>query len=132
MSKIGCKCGHIIGDHSDNIPYKGHLLPDVRTGAFFAWVEEETQSYVEAAQAGRVGQWLLERGYGQDYVDLKLSHGEVLEGHIYGRFCMFTRDMYECETCGRILMQSRDDNRFLSYVPDNGKVNAILAAVPVD
>jgi hypothetical protein len=65
MSNLGCKCGYIIGDQTDNIPYKGHMLPDVRTETFFVWLMEETQSYVEAAQAGRVEQWLLERGYGR-------------------------------------------------------------------
>jgi len=131
MSKLGCKCGHVISDQTDNIPYKGHVLADVRYETFFVWLIEETQSYVEAAQAGRVEQWLLERGYEQDYVDLKLSHGDVLHDHIDAHFRMVKRDMYECEACGRIHMETREDNRFVGYAPDNGKVNAIFAAVPV-
>jgi hypothetical protein len=77
MSKLGCKCGHIIRGQTDNISYKGRVLPDARYATFFDWLVEETQSYVETAHAGRVEQWLLERGYGQDYVDRKRSHGDV-------------------------------------------------------
>jgi hypothetical protein len=131
MSTLGCKCGHIIHDTTDNIPYKGHVLPDVHA-TFFDWLAEETQSYVVAAQAERVEQWLLDRGYGQDYVDLKPSHGKVLHDHIHTQFCKLRRHMYECEACGRIYMDTRKDNQFVGYAPDNGKVNAVLAAVPVD
>jgi hypothetical protein len=61
MSKLGCKCGHIIRDQTCNIPYKGHVLPDVRHATFFDWLAEEMQSYVKAAQTHRVEQWLLDR-----------------------------------------------------------------------
>jgi hypothetical protein len=132
MSKLGCECGHVIRDQTDNIPYKGHVLPDVKNNTFFDWLVEETQSYVEAAQAGRVEQWLLERGYTQDYVNLRLSHGDVLHDHIHSQFCKLKRDLYECEACGRIYMQTLEENQFVGYAPDNGKVNAILAAAPVD
>jgi hypothetical protein len=135
MSKLGCKCGHIIRDQTDNIPYKGHVLLDIRHATFFDWLVEETQSYVEAAQAGRVKQWLLERGYAQDYVDRKLGQGHVLDllhYRIHMQFRKLKRDLYECAACGRIHMQTRDGDKFVSYAPDNGKVNAILAALPID
>jgi hypothetical protein len=54
----------------------------------------------------------------------------VLHDRIYGRFCMLTRDIYECESCGRIYMETRENNQFVGYAPDNGKVNAILATTP--
>jgi hypothetical protein len=131
MSKLSCECGHIIRDQTDNIPYKGHVLPDVRWATFFNWLGDETQSYAEAAQAGRVGQWLLERGYPQDYVDRNLSDshgfGHVLAMRIGVQLCKLKRDLYECEACGRIHIERRDNNRFAGYAPDNGKVNAILA-----
>jgi len=132
MSKLACKCGHVISDTTDNIPRKGHVLPDVRYETFFVWLTEETQSYVEAVQAGCVEQWFVARGYAQDYIDLKLSHGDVLHDHIHAQFCRFTRNMYECAACGRIHMETREDHHFWSYAPDNGKVNAILGAAPVD
>jgi hypothetical protein len=130
MSKLGCGCGHVIRDQADNLPYKGHVLLDVQHATFFDWLARETQSYVEAARAGAVEQWLLGRGYTQDYVALKLSHGDVLGDRIHARFCELKRDLYECEGCGRLHMETAEDNRFVGYAPDNGKVNAVLAGAP--
>lgn len=28
MSKLGCVCGHVIRDQTDNLPYKGFILRD--------------------------------------------------------------------------------------------------------
>jgi hypothetical protein len=95
MSKLGCECGHIIRHQTDSTPYKGHVPPDVRLATFLDWLFEPMQSNVEAAQGGRVEQWLLERGYGQDYVDRKPSHGEVLQNRITTQFCMLKRDLFD-------------------------------------
>ena len=51
MSKMGCACGHVIRDQTDDLPYKATVLPDQRLYSFFEWVTEETQSYVGAALA---------------------------------------------------------------------------------
>jgi hypothetical protein len=61
-----------------------------------------------------------------------LSHGDVLYDHIHAQFCMLKCDVYGCEACGRIHMEAREDNQFVGYAPDNGKVNAIFAAGAVD
>ncbi len=93
---------------------------------FFDWVVSETQSYVVAVQLGQVRQWLLGRGYGEDYADLQLDHGNVLHDHIHGYYLMRKRDVYECEGCGRIHIETTD-NSFTAYAPDSGAIEHVLA-----
>jgi hypothetical protein len=52
--------------------------------------------------------------------------------HTHSQFCMLKCDMCGCDACGRIHMQTREDNPFVGYAPDNEKINAIVAAAPVD
>ncbi len=100
----------IIGNYTDNIPDKGPALPDVLQYTFFDWLAKETQSHVEAAQAGRVERRLLERDYRQDYVDRKLS--QVLHDRILWQLGELKRDLYDCEAYGRIYIETRDGNQF--------------------
>src|SRR5262245_33561578 len=97
MSKLGCKCGHVIHDQTDHLSYKGYLLPDIYYAAFFDWLVQELQGYVAAAEAGATEQWLRDKGYTPDYVALKLNHGHALQDHIHAQFCTLKRDVYECE-----------------------------------
>lgn len=130
--KLGCKCGHTIADQTDYLPYKGRILPDLHDEEFFVWIVEQTQGYLNAVREGRAGPWLLERGFKQDYIDLGLTNTEVLHDLISTKFLGFKRDMYECGACGRIHIEARESNRFISYAPDNGVTNAILADSPAD
>lgn len=132
MSKLGCACGHVIPDQTDNLPYKGHLLPDLYHDEFFDWMADQAASYVAAARSGQTEAWLMERGYGQDYVDLKLSDAEVLHDRIHTRFLSLKRDVYECGGCGRLHVETRENNRFMGYAPDNRKINAVLDRVQGD
>jgi hypothetical protein len=128
MSKLGCPCGNVIPDQTDYLPYKGHVLSDLHCDDFFEWVVEQTQRYLEATREGRRGAWLIEEGFKQDYIDLKLSDSEVLHDLIYTRFLTLKRDMYECDMCGRLHVQAQNGPRFVAYGPDNGCFNAVLDA----
>ena len=121
MSKMGCACGHVIRDQTDDLPYKATVLPDQRLHSFFEWVTEETQSYVEAALAHAVGDWLLAKGYKADYVALKLRHGEVLYDHIANKYRELSRDVYQCTACLRLYVQRSGTQRFVAFSPDDGE-----------
>ncbi|MDQ1921116.1 hypothetical protein [Massilia pseudoviolaceinigra] len=133
MSKLGCTCGKTISDNSDSLPYKASVLPDVNYNPFFEWLVDETQRYVTAALNGSVDEWLLQKGYGKDYVDLKLSHGNIMLDHIHTKYISLSRDMFECQTCGRVLVELSTNNHFTAYAPDSGSYNRVLAGDrPVD
>ena len=126
MSKLGCICGYTIPDNTGGLPYKAALLKDARNEAFFDWVVSETQSYVVAAQLGQVRQWLLDKGYPEDYANLELDHGNVLHDHIHSHYLVNKRDVYECLGCGRIHIETTD-NCFVAYAPDGKAVEHVLA-----
>ena len=70
MAKIGCRCGHIISDSSDNLPYKAALLPDEDGDRFF----EMSDDIVAAMrlcrtiyQCERCGRLLVEEPDGPTY-----------------------------------------------------------------
>ena len=50
MSKIDCKCGHMISDSTDFISYKGHLIADQDYYDFFD--EIENKEWNDATSAG--------------------------------------------------------------------------------
>lgn len=126
MSKLVCNCGHIIVDQADKLPYKASLLKDVTQDDFFDWLVAETQSYVDAVTTGVTRQWILSRGYSAGYADLRLPHGHVLHDHIHARYLKLKKDVYECTSCGRLLVEG-ESNSFEGYAPDKGSVMTTLA-----
>ena len=129
MSKLRCVCGHVISDQSDGLSYKAAYLRNQLEADFFEWIVEETQSYVQAAQADEVDAWLNKRGYGREYLALNLSHGNVLHDHIHAKYLKLTRGAYECTECGRIHIE-RSENCFVSYLPENEKYNEVFKSHP--
>ncbi|KVF27372.1 hypothetical protein WJ07_00850 [Burkholderia vietnamiensis] len=128
MSKLGCPCGNTIRDNTQGLPYKASLLKDLFCEPFTDWLVDELQSYVVAAEQGRVDAWLLDHGYSDEYLSLKLDHGNVLHDHLHSQFVGLMRAAYECTVCGRLLVETVEDNSFIAYSPDTGKHNGVLAS----
>ncbi|WP_175966428.1 hypothetical protein [Burkholderia sp. BCC0322] len=126
MSKISCICGDTIRDNCDSLPYKARILKDTAYGPFFDWLVSEVQSYVVAAQLGETSDWLVSRGYSSDYIGLQLDHGNVLHDHLHTRLHCLERTAYECTACGRLLIETAEDNRFETYAPVSGRYGGIL------
>ncbi|PCE29997.1 hypothetical protein [Burkholderia ubonensis] len=127
MSKLGCQCGNVICDNTNSLPYKAALLKDSFSEPFSDWLVSELQSYVVAAEQGSVRSWLLSRGYTEDYLSLQLDHGNVLHDHLLCRLIDLRRTAYECSECGRLHVETVDDNAFVSYSPDSKKNNGVLS-----
>lgn len=127
MSQLGCPCGHTISDTTDNLPDKGDILPDTHQEQFFCGVADELAGYIEAVREGRTEAWLKKTGY----LRLGLGDSDIVHDWMAGRFLNLKRTIYECEACGRILIETGEKKGdallFQSYSPDNGKFNAILA-----
>ncbi|MGW8391388.1 hypothetical protein [Pseudoduganella sp. HUAS MS19] len=126
MAKLGCTCGHVIRDQTDSIPYKASLLRDVDYNPFFDWLSDETQSFVEAVQRGAIDAWLLERGYGPDYVSLNLPYGHILHDHIHSQYIEYSRDLFQCTNCGRLLIETSESNKFAGFAPDDPSEKNLL------
>jgi hypothetical protein len=119
MSKLLCTCGHTIRDNTSPLPYKAAFLKNVDCEPFSDWLVGEVQSYVTAAERGELHQWLLGRGYSEDYIALGLDHGNVLHDHIHARFIALRRTAYECPVCGRLHLEAAKHNLFVTYTADS-------------
>lgn len=127
MSKLGCQCGNTIRDNTSGLSYKAALLKDSLCETFSDWLVQEIQSYVAAAECGGVREWLIGRGYREEYIALQLDHGNVLHDHIQSKYLCLKRDVYECPACGRVHIEKKEDNMFVVYAPDSGKNNGALS-----
>lgn len=125
MGKLRCECGHVIHDHALGLDYKARLISDKNFDSFFRWLASEIQGYILAVQEDKTNQWMLSNGFSQDYVALRLNHGDVLHDHLYRKFLEQEQDVYECTQCGRLLIE-KESNTFLSYSPENLSLNKLF------
>jgi hypothetical protein len=102
--KIGCDCGAVIVDQADDLPHKGHLIPDQEWFATFDAIDDEIIDPLIA-----------------DRIDKKAAYR--LARQIISRSA---RLMYQCRECGRLYIDDRQ-GKLQCYVPiDEGTPKEIL------
>ena len=118
MSKLGCKCGHVIRDQTERIPYKACLLASVDYRRFFDKLSREIQVYIEAFESQNLEEW-MERHFNKCY-PRNLGHGDILHDLLSSQFIERSLDVYQCDACGRIWIQKDQiSNEFESFSPDH-------------
>jgi hypothetical protein len=82
--KIQCQCGAIISDQTDNLPHKGHLIPDQE------WipVHDGIDAVIEDVAAGRMK---------TDAASMKIRS-------LIGTSARFA---YQCKECGQLFVNDR-------------------------
>lgn len=110
MSKIGCKCGHVIVDQTDSLPYKASLLRDQEEDAFWDELRREIALLVAAAESGD-----------------KAAIANALEDRISSIQASRQTTVYECQRCGRIMLEKAVGGRFVSYAPEVGGYQGVLS-----
>lgn len=93
--KIDCRCGASIIDETDDLPHKGHLLPDQ---AWFATYDAIDDEVIDPMADGRLGK---EAAY-------------HLARRIISRSA---RLMWQCRACGRLYIDGRD-GQLRCFVPE--------------
>ncbi|UWF46849.1 hypothetical protein NYP20_15975 [Pseudomonas sp. N3-W] len=124
MSKLGCKCGHVITDQTDSLPYKASLLRDEVENEFWDEVHRELKPLVESAESGDKA--AISDALGQ--FSPWFSDADNLQDRISSLYIQRMSTVYECQNCGRLWVQKQDSEKFVSYVPEEGTYGAILAA----
>lgn len=118
MSKLLCRCGHVICDQTDSLPYKAELYPDVHTEALWGGIVSAATSLLEALRAGERLRWMKEHflpGY-----PANVSDNGMLCDAITGITVGLKRDVYQCERCGRLYVQTSSPmNTFVVFVPES-------------
>jgi hypothetical protein len=118
MSKMLCSCGHVIRDQTDRLPYKAELYPDVHSEALWDGIVSVAMSLLEALRTGERLRWMREHflaGYPAD-----VSDDGMLSDAITGVAARLKRDVYQCERCGRLYIQTSSTmNTFVVFSPES-------------
>ena len=116
MSKFMCRCGEVIRDQTDNLPYKGYIFADTEYFDLFDRITADITGFIEARVAGRGGEWIAQyflKGY-PCTKDEDIVHDIISRHLIQG-----DRDVYQCPKCGRVHVERREDASQLdSFAPD--------------
>lgn len=123
--KIHCPCGEVIPDSSDDLPYKAYVLTERASYEVFQGIAAEMATFLAATTADERKQWTdhhLGPGWAPD-----LAAWEYLSTFVQERTMERTRLAYECETCGRLLIQPRrGDLHMVPYSPDQAGYHQVL------
>lgn len=102
--KISCYCGAVIVDQTDDVPHKGHMIPDQEWFATYDAIDNKVIDPVAEGRLEKAAAYRLAR--------------EIIRGS--------ARLMYQCRECGRLYI---DDGRgnLQCYVPEvEGTAREIL------
>jgi hypothetical protein len=118
MSKLKCLCGHTIVDQANNLRYKADFLPDQNREDFWTDIVNIIKDFNDAKEKGEKENWMKENFTVPPY-PIDLPDQEMIWDLIHNSFVDKTRTMFQCETCGRILIQEKGSERFITFKPDN-------------
>jgi hypothetical protein len=110
----------------DNLPYKADVLPDQFFYDAFDRIEEVIDSLIEASKKDQRKHWIesqFSSQYPKDLTDTQMI-GDIFSS----RFSDINRDIYQCENCGRILIQRGNSNLFVFFKPEDDDWKNILSA----
>jgi hypothetical protein len=115
MSKLACQCGHVIVDRSTDLPYKGRVLADEDFGKWSAFTAKVAE-FMAAVARGRRDAWVT-AWYGREVPGI--TDASVVFDIHSAAISPLEQELFQCETCGRLLLQSRPGaDNFLSFSPD--------------
>lgn len=124
MSKLECICGHTIVDQSDGLHYKGHVIPDVVQEPLFEKLYGIIDSLIDAIKNDQREKWVKDNFQGSYPLDLQNS--SMVQDLFTRHYIDQTRDIYQCENCGRILIQVGTSHDYATFKPELGNWKNIL------
>ena len=124
MSKLNCQCGHIIYDQTDNLPYKAWYCKDENIEDIYEFFIDEIDSFLKANIEGKRNQWIKSK-FGKKY-STELDNKSIINDLLISHQNKWEHLMYQCEKCGRIKLETGDDNYFDSFIPETAEQNKEL------
>jgi hypothetical protein len=124
MSKIACECGHIIVDQTDYLSYKGDIIPDIFQELLFEKLNTGIVTFIDAIKNGQKEKWIKETFL--DSYPLDLDNSNMISDLFYMYYSDHKRIIYQCENCGRVLIQKGKSDHFASFKPESDDWRNIL------
>ena len=94
--KIKCTCGNLIYDGTDQLPHKGHIIPDKN----FFDIPEAIDEILDKVKENKSVE-------PEDY----MQHREALFGK--------TKLIYQCSSCGSLLVWDKKKQDYYIFKPEN-------------
>jgi len=129
MSTVQCRCGHVLPDVSDRLPYKAYLHVDEDDEAFWDGIVRETLGLLKKTRQQSAREGVLDRmlpGAPPADEDAASALADALGEHA----SRYTRQLFACESCGRLLVESAPGSgTYRSFVPEDDE-RAVLTSDP--
>jgi hypothetical protein len=126
MAKIRCTCGHSIVDQTGNLPYKAYFFRDSDKDSYYDFTDE-VGSFIESIKNNTRDEWITSyfpNAYPKDEPD-----AFVIADIITFKQRKFISDMYQCENCGRVLIQKGNQNIFPVFKPEDDHSEALFESI---
>jgi len=98
--KIGCHCGAVLADQTDDLPHKGHVIPDQDWFALYDAIDDAVINPVAEGKLSKETAYHLAR-------------------QIIGRCA---RLVWQCRECGRLYVDDAD-GQLHSFAPEGAPVD---------
>src|ERR1700754_1425748 len=118
MEKLRCKCGHVIVDQTDNIPYKRYILPVTQNVKVSDAICSYIDTLIEAIQSNKRLDW-IDQNFSVPPYPTDLKNSDMIHDLLTGKLVETTQDIFECENCGRIAIQIGQTNLFEFFKPES-------------
>lgn len=118
MSKLGCVCGHLIVDQTDSISYKAHFIRDQDLDVMDNR-NEDINSFINAIKNDERDKWL--RNYFDSEIYQDLPDSTVINDIILKYSLKYESEMFLCEKCGRLKIKKENENKFISFLPEDNQ-----------
>ena len=96
--KIGCTCGGIVVDQTDDLPNKAHMISDRDWHAFWVQIEEA----------------------------MKASEKHGYSYQLFDQIVDPSQQVWECQDCGRLFFAKDESNMTDVFRPDDGQPKKVL------
>lgn len=118
MSKLICRCGHLILDKESPLDYKKYMLRDNLTDDFFSEIGDKVDDLIKAIKNNKKEEWIKTNFKVPPY-PLDLSNSEMVYDLISKEFFKNTQVVYRCENCNRIAIQKQNSEQFKFFLPED-------------
>ena len=127
MGKLRCRCGHVILDQTDFLPYKAEVFSDQDTARIWDAAADAIVGYFSEPPGTARQRWIEAHLNAVDPAavdDASVVHQILTRGR-----SRLGRTMYECSECGRIWLQPRTgETRWVSYAPEDDPRGVLRSA----
>lgn len=127
MSKLRCKCGHVIADKRNDLLYKASFVPDKLHSVLYEDACRDIALFIQAITTNQREHWISEF-FTSSYVGLGLTDEQIIDDVFSRYYSKYHRSIYQCEQCKRIHIQTGRSNYFSSFLPESEGANDILDA----